>query len=145
VFICDLDMDSDPGAEGVTYREKEETARKSPRATLVMENNGRSWHAPGISLASKLGRSCLTIIDLQVDIGGAKTLLDAVQGRELCSNIIANGMFLWVGSFVGTTISLYWSTVQLRDSHIDDLITQYFLVPSHNIQRRQTTQVAQDR
>jgi len=42
VFICDFEIDSDPGAEGVTYREKEETARKRPRATFVMENKGRS-------------------------------------------------------------------------------------------------------
>ena len=44
--VTDREIDNDPGAEGVTYRANEAMARKRPRAGFVMENSGRSWHAP---------------------------------------------------------------------------------------------------
>jgi hypothetical protein len=39
-------MCSDPGAAGVQNRAKEAMARNSPRAGVVIENRGRSWHVP---------------------------------------------------------------------------------------------------
>jgi hypothetical protein len=37
---------SEPGAEGVQNRAKDAIARKSPRAGVVIEKSGRSWHVP---------------------------------------------------------------------------------------------------
>lgn len=42
VGFVEREIANDPGAAGVTYLANEAMARKTPRATFVMENNGRS-------------------------------------------------------------------------------------------------------
>ena len=46
VGTLDREIAKEPGADGVTYRIKEAIARNKPRAGRVIENRGRSWHAP---------------------------------------------------------------------------------------------------
>jgi hypothetical protein len=65
--ICEREMESEPGAWGVTYLANDDIARKRPRAGFVMENNGRSWHVPngGTRQSGRYeGMIGLTVIDL---------------------------------------------------------------------------------
>ena len=46
VELAGVLMCSEPGAPGVQNRANDEMARNIPRAGVVMENKGRSWHVP---------------------------------------------------------------------------------------------------
>jgi hypothetical protein len=75
---CSLDIDSEPGAEGVTYRTNEAIARKTPLAWRVIENSTRSWQVP--TAVRRARRLVLTIVDLEMYVGRTVLLLYTPEG-----------------------------------------------------------------
>jgi hypothetical protein len=74
LVVADLLIDNEAGADGVTNRAKDEMALNTPRAGLVIENRGKSWHTPGVSGIHEAH----TVIYLKMNIGGPVALFDTL-------------------------------------------------------------------